>query len=77
MKYIILILFFFLIYWYYKKNRESKKNRRKFIEREMKECRNCGVYFHYQETPYLDEANKRIYFCSEKCYKEFLEKRRR
>lgn len=75
MKYLILALLFFLIFWYYKKRRLSPKPKRGSLEVEMRPCSLCGVYFASSEGHSLEEGSKVLHFCSEKCLKEYQEKK--
>lgn len=75
MKYLVLALLFFLLFWYYKKGRLSSKPKRGPLEVEMRPCSLCGVYFVFSEGHSLEEGSKVLYFCSEKCLKEYQEKK--
>lgn len=75
MKYLLLILAFLVIFWYYKKKRVKEKTAKRALEMEMRACKNCGVYFSVpgDKDPRKSE-NRDLQFCSEKCYREYLEK---
>ncbi|MFN4197008.1 MAG: hypothetical protein ACK4FM_03260 [Caldimicrobium sp.] len=75
MKYLLLMLAIFVIFWYYKKSRSKKKITKRALEMEMRACKNCGVYFSLPEDKSPGELeNRDLQFCSEKCYREYLEK---
>ncbi|MFN3505536.1 MAG: hypothetical protein ACK4Y7_04945 [Caldimicrobium sp.] len=75
MKYLLLILAFFVIFWYYKKKRVRDKRAKEALEVEMRACKNCGFYFSISSADIKNKPeNWSIQFCSDKCYKEYLEK---
>lgn len=79
MKYLLLLLFFFLLFWYYKKiiiksafKKRKKSSGNAFVE--MKVCEHCSAYFAEKEGIKVERGDKELFFCSEKCFKDYSEK---
>ncbi|MGC9017265.1 MAG: hypothetical protein ACP5JQ_03690 [Caldimicrobium sp.] len=73
MKLLIIFLLIFVIFWYYRYYRRKKVQALKI---EMKSCENCGIFFSESEGYHIERDHKELFFCSEKCLKEFLSKER-
>ncbi len=74
MKFLIILLLFILFLWYYRKRKLEKLVKKKVLEVEMRACDNCGVFFSAKEPLATKEETKILFFCSEKCYREYLDK---
>ena len=79
MKLLIIFLLIFGFFWYYRRKKIFFQKIRKKVQAlkvEMKSCENCGIFFSESEGYRLKRENKELFFCSEKCLKEFLSKER-
>ncbi|MGC9109361.1 MAG: hypothetical protein ACP5HI_03830 [Caldimicrobium sp.] len=79
MKLLIIFLLIFVIFWYYRRKKIFFQKIRKKVPAlkiEMKSCENCGIFFSESEGYHIERDHKELFFCSEKCLKEFLSKER-
>ncbi|MGC9141932.1 MAG: hypothetical protein ACP5IN_06250 [Caldimicrobium sp.] len=68
-----LLIIFLLIFGFFRYYRRKKLQALKI---EMKSCENCGIFFSESEGYHIERDHKELFFCSEKCLKEFLSKER-
>jgi hypothetical protein len=72
MKYLLLILLFLGVFWYYKKKRIKARRERERLQMEMQACFSCGVFLPLSQGQRLKKGSQEIFFCSEKCLKDYL-----
>lgn len=72
MKYILLLLIFVIFYYYFFYRKRIKKKR---LVSEMVRDEVCQRYVLKKDALKLRIEGQEFYFCSEKCMKEFLDKK--